>query len=214
MQSWNQNAIVIHTFWNDRIYLKMAKCVCLAWKLQYLPGAGIGATWKSQIWQPWVFRTLPSDALRFTLHCKTLRWDTYKPVKYSEIRGGVHCDEIQYSEIRSCALRWDTLCRRAASPHGALMLWRGATCSRVKNSPQCSRDCGCRALQTVLVLWTEPQYSTLGCWMACMSGTWLVRLMLILIYTQLHKIHTIVILIYTQYTQYTQLHTIYTQYTQ
>ena len=168
-------SFVIDTFWNDRIYLKMAKCVCLAWKLQYLPGAGIGATWKSQIWQPWVFRTLPSDASRFTLQCKTLPWDTYKPVKYSEIRGGVHCDEIQYSEIRSCALRWDTLCWRA-SPHGALMLWRGATCSRVKNSPQCSQDCGCITNSSGALQCFELNHNILRCaagWRAWAARGWL-----------------------------------------
>ena len=176
MQSWNQNEFC-YSYFLKRQDISQNGQMCVS----CLKVAIFGRRWywrhlKITNMAAWVFRTLPSNALRFTLHCKTLRWNTYKPVKYSEIRGGVHCDEIQYSEIRSCALRWDTLCRRAASPHGALMLWRGATCSRVKNSPQCSQDCGCITNSSGALQCFELNHNILRCaagWRAWAARGWL-----------------------------------------
>ena len=185
-------SFVIDTFWNDRIYLKMAKCVCLAWKLQYLPGAGIGATWKSQIWQPWVFRTLPSNALRFTLQCKTLRWDT---TKYNTVRYVVEYIAMRYSTVRYDPVHCGEI-RCAGERHHLTVPSCSGEAPRAVESK--TRHNAVRIVVAehykqfwcFAVFWTEPQYSTLCCWMACMSGTWLVRLMLILIYTQYTHTYT------------------------
>ena len=103
MQSWNQNAIDNEfCYWyflkRQDICIKMAKCVCLAWKLQYLPGAGIGATWKSQIWQP-----------ECSAHCHLMHWGSRCIAKrcgeihtsqYSTVRYVVEYIAMRYSTVR------------------------------------------------------------------------------------------------------------------